>query len=136
MIERYFTQPAVLHRMRVGIMSLYLDALAAELEAQHYSRKSIRRQLRNGDAFGRWLTEQQIPIANVSEAVVTRYIEPMRRCPGSSRARGYRSHNSRGLPRLIELLRRQGVMPAQAETVLPPPGGAEHSLSSTSIWSA
>lgn len=95
MIEHYFTQPAVLHRIRDGIMSPYLDALAVELEAQYYSRKSIRRQLRNGDAFGRWLAEQR---ANISEAVVTHYTEPMRRCRGSSRTRGYRSHNSRSLP--------------------------------------
>jgi site-specific recombinase XerD len=127
-IEHYFHQPAVLRRMRDGIMSPYLDALAAELEAQHYSRKSIRRQLRNGDAFGRWLAEQQIPLANISEAVVTRYTEPMRRCPGSSRTRGYRSHNSRGLSRLIELLRCQGVMSAQEAAVLFPPSGAEHWL--------
>src|ERR1035438_8060593 len=40
-IEHYFHQPAVVRRMRDGIMSPYLDALAAELEAQHYSRKSI-----------------------------------------------------------------------------------------------
>jgi hypothetical protein len=48
-IECYFNQPAVLNRIRDGIMSPYLDALAAELEAQHYSRLSIRRQLRNSD---------------------------------------------------------------------------------------
>ena len=123
MIERYFNQPAVLRRMRTGIMSPHLNALAAELEAQHYSRKSIRRQLRNSDAFGRWLAEQQIPIINITEAVVARYTAPMRRCPGPSRARGYRSHNARGLPRLIELLRRQGAMPAQVETVPTAPSG-------------
>ncbi len=114
--------------MRAGIMSPHLNALAAELEAQHYSRKSIRRQLRNSDAFGRWLAEQKIPIINVTEAVVTRYTEPMRRCPGPSRVRGYRPHNARGLSRLIGMLRRQGAMPAQVESV---PGflrGVEHWL--------
>jgi site-specific recombinase XerD len=128
LIERYFNQPAVLRRMRTGIMSPHLNALAAELEAQHYSRKSIRRQLRNSDAFGRWLAEQQIPIINITEAVVARYTAPMRRCPGPSRARGYRPHNARGLHRLIELLRRQGAMPAQVETVPTAPRGVEHWL--------
>jgi hypothetical protein len=102
--------------------------LAAELEAEHYSRKSIRRQLRNADAFGRWLAEQQIPIADVTDAALARYTEPMHRCPGRSRARGYRPYNARGLPRLISLLRRQGVVPVQAQAVPSSPGGAEHWL--------
>jgi len=101
LIERYFTQPAVLNRMRNGIVSPYLDTLAAELEAQHYSRKSIRRQLRNAHAFGGWLAKQQIPFAHVNAAVLERYTEPMPRRPCPSRRRG--------LPRLIALLRRQGV---------------------------
>ncbi len=120
MIEDYFTQGAVRRRMRAGSMGSYLDALAAELEAQHYSRKSIRRQLRNADAFGRWLAEQKIPIQDVTEAVVARYTGPMHRCPGPSRAQGYRPHNARGLSGLIELLRRQGVVPAHAEAPPPP----------------
>lgn len=128
MIERYFNQPAVLRRMRAGIMSPHLNLLAAELEAQHYSRKSIRRQLRNSDAFGRWLAEQQIRVVNVTEAVVARYTEPMRRCPGPSRSRGYRPHNSRGLPRLLDLLRRQGVMPAPVDAVPSTSVGTEHWL--------
>lgn len=128
MIERYFTQPAVLSRMRNGLVSPYLDALAAELEAQHYSRKSIRRQLRNAHSFGRWLAQQQIPLANVDEAVVTRYTEPMRRRPCPSRTHGERPHNARGLPRFIALLRRQGAVPAQVEAAPPCACGTEHWL--------
>jgi site-specific recombinase XerD len=128
MIERYFSQSAVLSRMRAGIMSAHLDALAAELNAQHYSRKSIRRQLHNSDAFGRWLAEQRIPITSVTDAVVARYTEPMRRCPGPSRSRGYRPHNSRGLPRLLELLRRQELIPSPVEATPPDPIGREHWL--------
>ena len=115
MIEDYFTQPAVVRRMRGGMMNPYLDVLAGELAAEHYSRKSIRRQLRNADAFGHWLAKQQIAIGDVTETTVARYTETMHRCPGCSRARGYRPHNARGLPRLIDLLRRQGLAPASAE---------------------
>ena len=50
------------------------------------------------------------------------------RCPGPSRVHGYRPHNSRGLPRLLELLRREGVVPAQAQIVPPPSGGAEQCI--------
>jgi integrase/recombinase XerD len=128
LIERYFTQGAVHRRMRDGIMSPYLDVLAAELEAEHYSRKSIRRQLRNADAFGRWFAEQQIPIADVTDAALARYTESMHRCPGRSRSRGYRPHNARGLPRFIALLRRQGVVPVEAQLVSPSRSGVERWL--------
>jgi hypothetical protein len=49
-IETYFTAPRVLDRMRSGPMAPYLDELAAELQSHSYSRKSVRRQLRNADA--------------------------------------------------------------------------------------
>lgn len=58
MIEHYFVQPKVLWRLRAGLMGPYLDSLA-ELQARQYSRKSIRRQLRTADAFGRWLTNRR-----------------------------------------------------------------------------
>jgi hypothetical protein len=61
MLESHFTAPWVLDRMRSGFMAPYLDALAAGLEAREYSRKSIRRQLRNADSFGRWLDQGQVP---------------------------------------------------------------------------
>jgi len=128
LIERYFTQPAVLNRMRNGIVSPYLDALAAELEAQHYSRKSIRRQLRNAHAFGGWLAKQHVPLAHVDEAVVERYTEPMRRRPCPSRRRGERPHNARGLPRFVALLRREDVVPAQLEAAPCAASGTERWL--------
>ena len=125
MIEHYFVQPKVLRRLRAGLISPHLNTLAAELQTQHYSRKSIRRQLRNADAFGRWLAEQKIPWSEVTDAVVARYVEPMHRCPGPSRARGYRPHNARGLPHLMELLRRQAVVPTEPVAEAAPPSAGE-----------
>ena len=113
MIEQYFVQPAVLRRLRSGLMAPYLDSLPTELEALHYSHKSIRRQPRNVDAFGRWLINQKIPLNEVTDAVVNRYVKPMHRSPSPGRARGYRPHNGRGLARLLELLRRRSVVPLE-----------------------
>ena len=123
MIEQYFVQPAVLRRFRTGLMVPYLDSLATELPALHYSRKSIRRQLRNADAFGRWLTNRTILLNEVTDAVVNRHVEAMHRSLCPRRARSYRPHNGRGLPRLLELLRRQGVVPLEsAPAVIAEPG--------------
>jgi hypothetical protein len=128
LIERYFTQGTVLRRMRGGTMNPYLDLLASELEAEHYSRKSIRRQLRNAHAFGRWLTRQQIPLAGVDEAALASYTEPMRRRPCPSRTNGERPHNARGLSRIVALLRRQGVAPVQVPPAPSSLSGAERCL--------
>ena len=58
--------------MRSGLMAPYLGALAAELQAQDYSRKSIRRQLRNADSFGCWLTEQELTVAEITDDLLGR----------------------------------------------------------------
>ncbi len=88
MIETYFTAPHVLDRMRSGLMAPYLGALAAELQSQDYSRKSIRRQLCNADSFGCWLAEQNLTAAEITDDSLWCYIGDLHR---SARA-GYRTH--------------------------------------------
>jgi len=60
-------------------MAPYLGALAAELQSQDYSRKSIRRQLRNADSFGSWLTEQNLTVAEIADDSVDRYVGGLHR---------------------------------------------------------
>jgi site-specific recombinase XerD len=97
--------------MRSGPMAPYLDALASELQSQDYSRKSIRRQLRNADSFGWWLSEQNLTVAEINGEVVGRYVDGMHRSARTGHAKGYRPHNARGLPGLLDLLRRAGMLP-------------------------
>ncbi len=126
MIEHYFVQPTVLRRLRTGPLAPYLDDLAGELQRLHYSRKSIRRQLRNVAAFGRWLRNQNIALSEVTEAVLERYVAPMHRSSCPFRRAGYRPHNGRGLPRVLDLLRRLKLAPAAADPAPPAPGSTEH----------
>lgn len=111
MIETYFAAPHVLDRMRSGLMAPYLGALATELQSQDYSRKSIRRQLRNADTFGCWLTEQNLTAAEITDDLVGRYIGDLHRSARPGYSKGYRPHNARGLPRLLDLLRGSSVLP-------------------------
>jgi hypothetical protein len=67
LIEHYFVQPKILRWMRAGLINPRLDTLAAERQSQHCSCQSIRRQLRNADAFGRWLVKENIPLSEVTE---------------------------------------------------------------------
>ncbi len=71
MIRQYFVYPKVLKRLREGAMAPYLDGFARELQEQRYSRKSIRRQLRNAAAFGRWLADQTIRLGEVTRSLVS-----------------------------------------------------------------
>ena len=119
MIETYFAAPHVLDRMRSGLMAPYLCPLATELQAQDYSRKSIRRQLRNADSFGCWLTEQGLRPADITDDLLGRYIGDLHRSARAGYSRGYRPHNARGLPRLLDLLRGSGVLPPAVAPVQP-----------------
>jgi site-specific recombinase XerD len=110
LIETYFSAPHVLDRMRSGPMASYLGALADELRSQGYSRKSIRRQLRNADSFGWWLSEQDLAVASITDEVVRRYFGGLHRSARKGCTKGYRPHNARGLPRLLDLLRGAGVL--------------------------
>jgi site-specific recombinase XerD len=117
LVETYFAAPHVLDRMRSGPTAPYLDALAAELQSQDYSRKSIRRQLHNADSFGWWLTKQSLSVAEITDEVVGRYVGGMHRSTRAGCAKGYRAHNARGLPRLLNLLRGPGVTPPATQLV-------------------
>lgn len=119
MVERYFAAPYVLDRMRSGPMAPYLDALAVELQSQDYSRKSIRRQLRNADSFGWWLGERNLAVTEITDEVVGGYVGGMHRSTRTGYPKGYRAHNSRGVPRLVEQLRRSGVLPAATASPQP-----------------
>lgn len=112
MVESYFTAPWVLDRMRSGPLAPYLDALAAELQVLDHSRRGIRRQLCNVSSFGRWLFEQRLSVASITDEVIGRYVELMHRSVRAGYQKGYPPHNARGLPRLLALLRRSGILPA------------------------
>jgi site-specific recombinase XerD len=94
--------------------------LAAELQSQEYSRKSIRRQLRNADSFGSWLAEQKLTVAGITDDLVDCYVGNLHRSVRAGYSRGYRPHNARGLPRLLELFRGAGVLPPVV--TIPRPG--------------
>ena len=55
MIEHGFTRTSVITRLRRGPLGAHLDTLAATLHQHGYAPDSIRRTLRAGDQFGRWL---------------------------------------------------------------------------------
>ena len=79
MIEHGFTHTSVITRLRCGPLGPHLDALATALHQHGYAPDSIRRTLRAGEQFGQWLAQHGHAIADVDEALVTRYIQTLPR---------------------------------------------------------
>ena len=108
MIEHGFTRTSVITRLRCGPLGPHLDALATTLHQHGYAPDSIRRTLRAGEQFGQWLAQHGQAIADVDEALVTRYIQTLPR-PRVGRW----PKAAVGLPHLLRLWRQQGLLPAQ-----------------------
>lgn len=111
MIEHGFTRTSVITRLRRGPLGAHLETLAATLHQHGYAPDSIRRTLRAGDQFGRWLAQHGYGIAEVDEALVARYIRalPLPRVGRWPKA-------AAGLPHLLRLWRQQDLLPPRTST--------------------
>src|SRR6266849_7203774 len=108
MIEQCFSRTSVITRLQLGPLGSHLDALATTLHQHGYALDSIRRALRAGDQFGRWLSQQGYTIAEVDEALVERYISALSRPPSG---RGPKA--AEGLPHLLQLWRQHDLLPSR-----------------------
>ena len=102
MIESYFSRPETIDRLRSGPLGADLDDLATALQDEGYARDSIRHYLRGCDQFGRWVFQQGYAVADVSQTLVTRYINGLQR-PTSGRF----PKGAEGLSHLLKLWRQQ-----------------------------
>jgi len=131
MIEHCFARPSVITQLRYGPLGTHLEALATTLHQHGYAPDSIRRTLRAGEQFGRWLSQHGYAIADVDKALVERYIRtlpppPVGRWPKAAE----------GLPHLLRLWRQRDLsqLPAVPQRGRKQPSGLcdTHSTSSTS----
>jgi integrase/recombinase XerD len=106
MIEYGFARTSVITRLRLGPLGSHLDALATTLSQHGYVPDRIRRTLRAGDQFGRWLAQHGYAIAEVDEALVERYISTLPPPP-----RGRWPKAAAGLPHVLRLWRQQVLLP-------------------------
>lgn len=110
MIEKFFTQPQTLFRMRVGILGPYLPVIATSLDEAHYSTATIRLHLRAADHFGVWLQEKNIGVADVCKSTVDSYIQGLDRQYSRSTPNGRLPHSALGLHRVVDVLRQADVL--------------------------
>jgi site-specific recombinase XerD len=111
-IEKFFTQPKTLSRLRSGVFGPHLPVLASTLDEAKYSSASIRRHLRAADHFGSWLQQQTVQLDRVDGATIERYIGGLGRMYSLGSPQGRLPHRALGLRQFLELLRQRGVIKA------------------------
>jgi site-specific recombinase XerD len=78
-IDKFFSHPSTLARLRQGVVAEFLDDYAKSLHDQGYARESIRIQLRLIAAFGRWLQHKSIALQEIDRATVDNFLRYHRR---------------------------------------------------------
>lgn len=102
--------PGTFRRKAEGPLVPYIDSFVELLDEQGFGPVSSCKQIRLGFDFSRWLSKNKVPLEQLTADSIARYLQ-------------YRAHrrraakgDRRALQRLLDLLRRQGVAPAEHAT--------------------
>lgn len=110
-MERFFKDPRTPKRFRSGPMGPHMQLVANHLFNNGYTNKTIRYHLRIIDHFGHWLKRRGNPTESITNDHVRRYVGQRGRI---------RNGDASALIHLLDLLRREGIVPAEAETEIMP----------------
>ena len=112
MAHHFGRTPRTVQRLHEGPLGPYIDAFAAEMDAEGYAHKSAESQMRLVADFSRWLAKRQIPAPEITPDHFPPYLRARAqyRRPGRS--------DQAALKRLWTLLRRQGVIPEPSGPVV------------------
>jgi len=103
MLETCFAKQWVARRLRQGYLGAHLDSFAAADTAVGYAGSTVRTQLKLLWKFGRWLEQRRIPLSDLHEEHLKRFLaesslkDPLRRGYGAA------------LQRFLNHLRERGV---------------------------
>ena len=108
MTHHYVQDPRAVQRLHEGPLGPYIDAYAAELQAEGYAPQSAEVKIRLVADFSRWLAKQRLLPAEITLNHLSSYLR------SRMRHRRPRRDDRVTLRRLWNLLRRQGVTPDPA----------------------
>lgn len=112
MLERYFSAPKTLRRLRAGLSGPYIDGFAGWLAAQGYSQPTAIRYLRAAAHLGQFLHLQNKGLGDIDSSTPTTFFRHLGtcRCPQSNGGR--RNHHPFfGAKCYCGYLMRMGVCP-------------------------
>ncbi len=111
MLEKYFSAPKTLHRLRAGPSGPYIDGFAAALARDGYSPASAVRYLRAAAHLGHFLRRTGRTMADLDPHAVEAFRRHLRRCrcPLSTGSRATNHHGFFGAKRFYAHLVRTGI---------------------------
>jgi site-specific recombinase XerD len=95
MLEKYFSAPKTLRRLRAGISGPHIDAFADALERERYAPASAVRYIRAAVHLGCFVQQKGGVLSDIDSATIDSFDRHLRRCrcPHFKRARiSYHSH--------------------------------------------
>ncbi|MGB5569927.1 MAG: site-specific integrase [Sedimenticolaceae bacterium] len=105
MLKKFFKQGDFLERLQSNPLHAYLDTFATALVEDAYASSTVRSKLRWVVEFGWWLQEEQLTAAQLSEHIIDRFLEELRRL--GRLKRGQRPT----ILRFVAYLQSQGIIP-------------------------
>lgn len=121
MIDRYFSAPKTLRRLRDGLSGPYIDAFAEALTRDGYAHATVVRYLRAAAHLGVFLRRRHKTLADLDAAMVGAFRRHLRRClcPASNGGRiGH--HAPFGVQRFQACLIERGLCPRPTMSDAPP----------------
>lgn len=80
MIEKYFSAPKTLRRLRAGLSGLHIDSFAATLEQQGYAHASAIRYLRAAAHLGCFVQRRGGVLADIDASTLEAFVRHLSRC--------------------------------------------------------
>jgi Phage integrase family/Phage integrase, N-terminal SAM-like domain len=110
MIERYFSAPKTLRRLRSGLSGAYIDGLADGLTRDGYAHATVVRYLRAAAHVGVFLERRRKTLADLDAATVPAFRHHLRRCHCPDSNGGRNGHHALfGVQRFLDYLIARGV---------------------------
>jgi len=110
MLEKYFSAPKTLHRLRTGPSGPYIDDFANALESAGYSKASAIRYLRNAAHLGQFANRIDGGLVAIDESTLKAFRRHLSRCHCLSSNGGRTDHHARfGVKWFYNYLVQKGV---------------------------
>jgi site-specific recombinase XerD len=94
MLEKYFSAPKTLRRLRAGPSGPYIDGFAASLRADGYSPATVVRYLRAAAHLGHFLERQGRTLADIDQSTATAFFRHFAACHCPLSNGGKRNHHT------------------------------------------
>jgi site-specific recombinase XerD len=114
-INKLFTLPSTIERLRQGPLDKYLDAYTSVVAEQGYAPNSIRSQIVVIADLSQWLQQKRIAVPSLDSNILDRFLKRRARQGGTRRG------DERALNRLLALLREKGIVKPDRKQIVESP---------------